>query len=105
MDMLAVFTTVADQVQADALALAAVEQRLAACVQTESIGSTYRWQDEVVRESEIRLMFKTTRACYPALEALLRAGHPYDLPAIYALPVVNASAAYESWVDAETQAP
>ncbi|MFT7772285.1 divalent-cation tolerance protein CutA [Roseateles sp.] len=103
--MLAVFTTVADQAQADALALAAVEQRLAACVQTESIGSTYRWRDEVVRENEVRLVFKTTRTRYPALEALLRAKHPYELPAIYALPVVCASAGYEAWVDAQTQAP
>lgn len=105
MDMLAVFTTVADQAQADALARAAVEQHLAACVQTDAIRSTYRWEGQVVCESEVRLMFKTTRARYPALEALLRAQHPYELPAIYALPVSGASTAYAAWVCTETQAP
>ena len=59
--MLAVFTTVATADQADALARAAVEQGLAACVQTEAIRSTYRWQGDIVCEDEVRLTFKTDR--------------------------------------------
>lgn len=99
MDMLAVFTTVAHQDQADALARAAVEQGLAACVQTEAIRSCYRWQGQVVvGEPEVRLMFKTNRSHYPALEALLRDQHPYELPAIFALPVVGATPAYAAWL-------
>ncbi|HEY8876957.1 MAG TPA: divalent-cation tolerance protein CutA [Roseateles sp.] len=98
MDLLAVFTTVANQDQADALARAAVEQRLAACVQTEAIRSTYRWQGAVECEAEIRLMFKTTRSRYAALETLLREQHPYELPAIFALPVIAGTAEYAAWV-------
>lgn len=98
MDMLAVFTTVASQDQADALARAAVEQRLAACVQTEAVRSTYRWQGEVTCEPEIRLMLKTSRARYAALEALLLKRHPYELPAIFALPVVGATPEYLAWL-------
>ena len=82
MDILAVFTTVASGEQAGVLARAAVEKRLAACVQVEAIHSTYRWQGEVVSEPEQRLMFKTTRALYPALEALLLTLHPYEVPAL-----------------------
>jgi periplasmic divalent cation tolerance protein len=100
MDLIAVHTTVANAEQADTLARAAVEQGLAACVQTEAIRSTYRWQGEVVREDELRLMFKTDRAHYVALEALLRERHPYELPAIYALPVIAGTAAYAAWVRA-----
>lgn len=98
MDLLAVFTTVATQEQADALARAAVEQRLAACVQTEAIRSTYRWQGAVECEAEVRLMFKTTQRHYPALQAWLRDQHPYELPAIHALPVCAASDEYTAWV-------
>jgi periplasmic divalent cation tolerance protein len=98
MDLLAVFTTVATQEQADLLARAAVEQRLAACVQTEAIRSTYRWQGAIECEAEVRLMFKTDRAHGPALEALLRELHPYELPAIFALPVIGATAEYTAWV-------
>lgn len=100
-ELLAVFTTVATREQADALARAAVEQGLAACVQVEAIHSTYRWQGEVVSEPELRLMFKTDAARYAALEALLRERHPYELPAIFTLPVAQASADYAAWVSAE----
>lgn len=99
MSLLAVFTTVASRDEADRLSRAAVEQRLAACVQVEAVHSTYRWQGEVVSEPELRLMFKTSRARYPALEAWLRGQHPYDLPAVFALPVAEASQAYQAWVD------
>ena len=98
MDLIAVFTTVATHEQADLLARAAVEKRLAACVQIEAIHSTYRWQQEVVSEPEVRLMFKTTQVHDAPLEALLRELHPYELPAIFALPVAEASAAYTDWV-------
>lgn len=103
MELLAVFTTVATREQADALARAAIAQRLAACVQVEAIHSTYRWQGEVVSEPEQRLMFKTRRDRYAALEALLREQHPYKLPAIFALPVAEASADYAAWVAGSLQ--
>ncbi len=102
-DLLAVFTTVAIQEQADALAREAVEARLAACVQTEAIRSSYRWQDAVACEPEIRLLFKTTRARYAALADWLRDRHPYELPALYALPVADASPDYAAWVRASVE--
>ena len=97
-DMLAVFTTVTSLDQADALARAAVDQHLAACVQIEAIHSIYRWQGEVVNEPEQRLMFKTTTDRYPALEAMLRERHPYEVPAIFALAVAESSPTYADWV-------
>jgi periplasmic divalent cation tolerance protein len=103
-ELLAVFTTVATQDDADALARAAVERQLAACVQTEPIRSTYRWQGRIACDDEVRLLFKTTRALYPVLEALLRELHPYELPAIYALPAIAGTAEYADWVRASLRA-
>lgn len=94
MDLQAVFTTVANQEQADALALPAVEQRLAACVQTQAVHSTYRWQGAGECAADVRLMFKTAREKYGALEELLLKRNPYELPAIFALPVTQASTEY-----------
>ena len=99
MDMIAVFTTVSSNDEADVLARATVERRLAACEQVEAIHSTYRWQRAIASEPEVRLMFKTRRALYPALEAMLKSLHPYEVPAIFALPVVEASAEYEAWME------
>jgi periplasmic divalent cation tolerance protein len=50
------------------------------------------------------MLIKTTRARYAALEAAIRAGHPYELPEIVAVPVVAGLPAYLEWVDSETGA-
>ena len=99
--LLLALTTVATRADADALARAMVEQRLAACAQISAIDSVYRWQGALQAEGEFRLLFKTTVGRYPALEAALRDRHPYELPAIVALPVAQALTEFADWVAAE----
>lgn len=98
MDLLAVFTTVATEAQAETMAHAAVQAHLAACVQMEPIRSTYRWQGAVETSGEVRLLFKTTRERQPALMQWIAAHHPYELPAIHAVPVTHATQPYAEWV-------
>lgn len=105
MTLLAVYTTVATRDDARRIASAMVERRLAACVQIDAIESCYRWQGAVQHASEHRLLLKTTEARYPALEAAIRAMHPYDLPAIHAVAVVQAYAPYATWVVEEAAGP
>ena len=99
--LLLVLTTLATQSDAQALARAMVEQRLAACAQISPIESIYRWQGAVQQEPEWRLLLKTTAARYPALQAALRARHPYELPAIVALPCSHALTEFAEWVQGE----
>lgn len=96
--ILLVTTTVASAADAERLAEAMVEQRLAACVQIEPIHSVYRWQGAVQREGEVRVLFKTTAQRYPALEAALRDAHPYELPAIVAVRAEAVLPAFADWV-------
>ena len=98
-----VLTTVATREDAGRLARGMVERRLAACAQINAIDSVYRWQGAVQCEGEWRLLFKTTAERAPALQAALRAGHPYELPAIVALPCGDALAGFADWVDEETR--
>ena len=104
-NLLLVLTTVATRADADALARAMVEQRLAACAQISAIDSVYRWQGAVQSEGEFRVLFKTTAERYPALEAALRSSHPYELPAIVAFPVAQALPAFADWVITEVNCP
>jgi periplasmic divalent cation tolerance protein len=100
---LLVITNCPDEDTANAIALAAVEARLAACVNIlPRVQSVYRWQGKVESASEIPLLFKTTAANYPALEANIRERHPYELPEIIALPISQGLPAYLNWVAAET---
>ena len=101
MSLLAVMTTIDDSGRAETIARALVEQKLAACVQISPIRSVYRWDGEVQDDPELRLLIKTTRDRYAAVEALLKELHSYDLPAVVALDIAAASAEYADWVASE----
>lgn len=91
-------TTVGSAEDARRLADTAVERRLAACVQIETIESVYRWQGAVQHEPEWRLLFKTTEAAEPALRSFLLERHPYELPALYAIELSDPTEAFAAWV-------
>jgi periplasmic divalent cation tolerance protein len=100
-DILAVTTTVGSLADAQALARAILQQRVAACVQLEhGLTSFYRWQGKDCEEAEVRLTIKTLPEREDALQALFRDKHPYDVPQFVAVRM-RASEAYAAWVREE----
>jgi periplasmic divalent cation tolerance protein len=100
---LLVITNCPDEASANAIALAVVEARLAACVNLlPRIQSIYRWQGSVESATEIPLFIKSTAAHYPTLEQAIRERHPHRVPEIIALPVAHGLPDYLNWVAAET---
>ncbi|MBI5256858.1 MAG: divalent-cation tolerance protein CutA [Burkholderiales bacterium] len=98
MKLLAVTTTTATQDEALRIARHLVEQGLAACVQLEPIDSVYRWDGVLQQGPEVRLVAKTTETRYPAVEAAIRALHPYELPDIHAVVLDRVFEPYAQWV-------
>ncbi len=102
---LLILTNLPDEASAQALAATLVSARLAACVNMLApCRSVYRWQGAIEFAQEIPLLIKTTATRYAALEAAIRAAHPYELPEIIAVPVSHGLPEYLGWVDAETRA-
>jgi len=102
-ETLVVLTNCPDQDHARALAARLVEDRVAACVNVlAACHSVYRWQGRIESAEEVPLLIKTSRERYAALEAAIRAHHPYELPEIVAVPVVRGLPAYLDWIAAET---
>lgn len=97
---IAVVTTVGSREDARRIARELVERRLAACAQISEIESFYRWDGALQQEPEFRVLLKTTDACYAAVEAAVRALHPYTLPAIHAVRFAHVDAAYAGWIEA-----
>lgn len=88
------------------LAKTLVTERLAACVNlVPAVRSFYVWEDKLQDDSEVLLIIKTTADRYPALEARVKALHPYQVPEIIALPILRGQADYLAWVTAGTLAP
>ena len=96
-----VMTTVSNKEQAEKLARALLQARLAACVQVQEITSYYWWDEKINREPEQLLYLKTTSDKYRELEAWLAANHSYDTPEILQLPVEAGFAKYLGWMQKE----
>ncbi|HEY2336044.1 MAG TPA: divalent-cation tolerance protein CutA [Burkholderiales bacterium] len=104
MSMLLVLTNLPDRAAAERLADLVIEKKLAACVNILApCRSVYRWKGAVQHDEEHPVLVKTTTERYPELEKALRAGHPYELPEIIAVPVERGLPAYLDWVAAETK--
>ncbi len=105
MDALLVITNLPDAETARALATQLVEQRLAACVNIQSpCHAIYRWEGKIEETEEVTLLIKTGAARYAALEAAIRAYHPYELPEIVAVRIDRGLPGYLAWVAEETAA-
>jgi len=97
-DMVVVSVACGSENEANNLARLLIEQRLAACVQSHAIVSTYRWQGKVEAAPEIMLTIKTLGSKLEELEVLVKAHHSYDVPEIIAVPMVWASEDYARWL-------
>ena len=54
------------------------------------------------RQEEWLCILKTRRSLFKKLETEIRAMHPYEVPEIVAVPVVEGSKDYLGWIDGET---
>ncbi|QQS40977.1 MAG: divalent-cation tolerance protein CutA [Acidobacteriota bacterium] len=98
--MLIVFTTTPDRQQAESLAEAIVNKRLAACVQIlPEMTSFYFWEGKVQKEPEHLLLIKTLESSYEALEAFILENHSYDEPEIVAVEASEVSEGYLKWLE------
>ena len=105
MSTLLVFTNLPERAVAERLAQTLVEKKLAACVNILApCRSVYPWKGAIQHDEEHPMLIKTTRERYAALEQAIRAGHPYELPEIIAVPIERGLPAYLDWVAAETKA-
>lgn len=93
-----------DKKGAVALAEALIAQHLAACVNVLSpCTSIYRWQGTVESADEIPVLIKTLRQHYDRVEQLIKMMHPYELPEVIMVPILNGLPAYLQWIANETQ--
>jgi periplasmic divalent cation tolerance protein len=103
-DAFVIFCTCGSSAEAETLAAALVEERLAACVNiVAGIRSVYRWKDKVENGAEFLLIIKSTANRLEAIESRLEALHSYDTPEVIAVPIVSGSEKYLSWLRGQTR--
>jgi periplasmic divalent cation tolerance protein len=98
-DKIVILSTCASEDEAESLARMLVEERLAACVNVvPRMRSYYRWKGAIESAEECLLVIKTSRELFGALRAALEKAHSYEVPEVVALPVVEVSPNYLSWL-------
>ena len=94
-----ILCTCPDEATAKSLSRALVTRELAACVNiVPSVQSVYRWENQVLEDTEVLLLIKTVQSRYRALEAAIAELHPYDVPEIIAMGIDGGSRAYTDWL-------
>lgn len=103
-DALVVLVTVGSESEAETIARALLDERLAACVTIGGpIRSLYRWQGRIADDREWQLVIKTRADLFDALADRVRALHSYDVPEIIGLPVTVGSPTYLEWLEEVTR--
>jgi periplasmic divalent cation tolerance protein len=94
-DYIVVLITAPSMDDARRIARALVEERFAACVNmVPECRSVYRWEGEVVEESEAIMIVKTARQLFPALAKRVSEIHPYAVPEVVGLPLLEVAERY-----------
>lgn len=93
-----VWVTAPTRTEAEAIAAALVESRLAACVSLTPIHSIYTWRGEVNKEEEWQLTIKTDLRQFARLQAAIKSLHSYEVPEIIATPIIAGFTPYLNWI-------
>jgi periplasmic divalent cation tolerance protein len=94
-----VLTAVGAPPDAQRIARALVEERLAACVNVvPGVVSVYRWKGVVEKEDELLLIIKTIGERVEPLKGRLLELHPYELPEVVVIPIGSGHQAYLDWI-------
>ena len=94
-----VLVTTPDLKTARSLARAALQARLAACVNLiPKVESHYWWRGKLERGVEVLLLFKTSKANLMGLENYILAKHPYDTPEFVVVHLSKGNQRYLDWL-------
>jgi periplasmic divalent cation tolerance protein len=100
-DKFVVLVTCSSSTEAQRIARAVVNARLAACVNIlpGAVQSIYRWKGKVESSRERLLLIKTSRRRLAKLQAAVKRLHSYEVAEFMAIPIAAGSPAYLSWIE------
>ncbi|AFY94019.1 divalent-cation tolerance protein CutA [Chamaesiphon minutus] len=97
-----VITTTSSKAEAEKIARALLELRLAACIQVTQIQSYYTWKESMNVDDEQLLLIKSKQADFTDIQECISANHSYEVPEIVQIPITDGLPQYLQWIDVNT---
>ncbi len=95
--------TISTKQEAAGIAKELIAQRLIACCSIiENVTSVYRWNNKLNCDNEVLMVMKTKKSLYKQAEAQIQKLHPYEVPEIICIPVIEGSPDYLNWIKDQT---
>ena len=99
-----VITSTQNKEDAEKIAAELIQTKLAVCTQILGpVSSSYWWNGNIETVNEWLCIIKSKKSLYNKIEAAIKKMHPYQIPEILALPVIEGNKDYLKWLDNEVQ--
>ncbi len=98
------FVTVDTRENAEIIAVSLVQEKIAACVNIISqVRSIYSWKNKICDENEFLLIIKTKYSLFETLKTRVKQAHPYEIPEIICINILDGLPEYLNWINDSTQ--
>lgn len=102
-DLCEVSITAPDKIWLEELCRDVLTRRLAASAHiVHPVSSVYRWQGAIEEATEARAFLRTRCSLVESLVAHVVDRHPYEVPHITVLPIIDGNPEYLAWVRDES---
>lgn len=102
-EVLLLYGTCPDVEAARLIARSMLDAHLVACVNIlPGMVSLYQWQGQMEQADEVAFIAKSTRGAWEKASALFQSQHPYEEPALVAVPLSDGLPGFMDWVRSET---
>lgn len=99
--MIIIFLTCADKKEAQKIAQALLEKKLAACAKMLPVSSGFWWKGKREKAKEILVMLETLEKHWTDIEDVVRKLHSHESFVMFALPVKKTTKDVLEWLHAE----
>lgn len=94
-----IWLTCSSKAEAETIAAALLDDRLAACAKYVPVTSDFWWQGARDHSDEVLLILETKMALYDSIEAQISMLHSYETFVLQAIPIVKISSKAARWLE------
>jgi periplasmic divalent cation tolerance protein len=102
-EVIYIFWTCRDKQEAKKIIHGLLDQRLIACASIfPQVESIYRWEGKIEESQETKVILKTVRQHFDAIQSYIQKQCSYQVPEILQVDIIQGNSHYLSWVTQET---